>query len=72
MFIQGMAAQVYVLDAPDERNFSTVSSTEYDLDGRPAGALTFEAKCVSILGFINHFLGVLDTYTYGERFRGYI
>lgn len=51
MFIQGMAAQVYVLDAPDEQNFSTVSSTEYDLDGRPAGALTFEAKCVSILGF---------------------
>lgn len=51
MVIQTVAAQVYVLDAPDERNFSTVSSTEYDLDGRPAGALTFEAKCVSILGF---------------------
>lgn len=51
MVIQAVAAQVYVLDAPDERNFSTISSTEYDLDGRPAGTLTFEAKCVSILGF---------------------
>lgn len=51
MLIQGMEAQVYVLDAPEERNFSTISATEYALDGRPAGALTFEAKCVPILGF---------------------
>ena len=41
-------AQVYVLDDAAERSFSTISSTEYSLDGRPADQLTFEAKKSSI------------------------
>lgn len=49
--VQGITAQVYVLDAAAEQNFSTISSVEYELDGRPAGTLTFDAKCVSIFGF---------------------
>ena len=42
-------AQVYVLDDTTERSFSTIGSTEYSLDGRPAGQLTFEAKCEDII-----------------------
>lgn len=41
-------AQVYVLDDAAERSFNTIGSTEYSLDGRPAGQLTFEAKCEDI------------------------
>ncbi|MGN0187729.1 MAG: hypothetical protein ACI392_08325 [Paludibacteraceae bacterium] len=41
----------FVLDDATERNFSTISNKEYTLDGSPAGALTFDAKCVDIALF---------------------
>lgn len=49
--LQGLLAQCYVLNDPTERNFSTISDYTYNLDGKPAGQLTFDAKCVAILGF---------------------
>ena len=41
----------FVLDDATERNFSTISNKEYTLDGSPAGALTFDAKCEAIALF---------------------
>lgn len=41
----------FVLDDATERNFSTISNKEYTLDGSPAGALTFDAKCEAIAVF---------------------
>lgn len=42
--LQGILAQCYVLNDATERNFSTISDYTYNLDGRPAGQLTFDAK----------------------------
>lgn len=42
--------QWYALYDASEKNFSTISSKEYTLQA-PAAALTYEAKCVAILGF---------------------
>ena len=49
--LQGIKAQCYALNDATERNFSTISSYTYNLDGRPAGQLTFDAKCVDIMFF---------------------
>ncbi len=49
--LQGLLAQCYVLNDATERNFSTISDYTYNLDGKPAGQLTFDAKCVAIWGF---------------------
>lgn len=49
--LQGLLAQCYVLNDATERNFSTIGDYTYNLDGRPAGQLTFEAKCVDIMLF---------------------
>lgn len=49
--LQGVLAQCYVLNDATERNFSTIGDYTYNLDGKPAGQLTFEAKCVDIMLF---------------------
>ena len=49
--LQGILAQCYVLNDATERNFSTIGDYTYNLDGKPAGQLTFEAKCVDIMLF---------------------
>ena len=44
-------AESYVLDYAAERQFSTISSVEYDISGE-AGVLTFEGKYTKLLGLV--------------------
>ena len=61
-------AESYVLDDAGEREFSTVSSTEYDISGE-AGVLTFEGKYSTILGFGGSGNCYLDQYVDGSWVR---
>ncbi|HRR58535.1 MAG TPA: hypothetical protein P5073_03445, partial [Paludibacteraceae bacterium] len=47
--LQGVLAQCYVLNDSTERNFFTIGDYTYNLDGKPAGQLTFDAKCVAFM-----------------------
>ena len=61
-------AESYVLDDAGEREFSTVSSTEYDISGE-AGVLTFEGKYSTILGIGGSGNCYLDQYVDGSWVR---
>lgn len=61
-------AESYVLDDASEREFSTVSSTEYDINGE-AGVLTFEGKYSTIWGFGGSGNCYLDQYVDGAWIR---
>ena len=61
-------AESYVLDDAGEREFSTVSSTEYDINGE-AGVLTFEGKYSTILGIGGSGNCYLDQYVDGSWVR---
>ena len=61
-------AESYVLDYAAERQFSTVSSVEYDISGE-AGVLTFEGKYTKLLGFGGSGNCYLDQYVDGSWVR---
>ena len=61
-------AESYVLDDAGEREFSTVSSTEYDISGE-AGVLTFEGKYSTIVWVGNSSNCYLDQYVDGVWMR---
>ena len=61
-------AESYVLDDASEREFSTVSSTEYDINGE-AGILTFEGKYSTILWVGSSSNCYLDQYVDGAWVR---
>lgn len=48
--VKQVGSTYYVLYETGESNFSTISSKEYTLQG-PGAQLTYDAKCVPILGF---------------------
>ena len=61
-------AESYVLDYAAERQFSTISSVEYDISGE-AGVLTFEGKYTKLLGFGGSGNCYLDQYVDGSWVR---
>lgn len=61
-------AESYVLDYAAERQFSTISSVEYDISGE-AGVLTFEGKYTKLLGFGDSGNCYLDQYVDGSWVR---
>ena len=61
-------AESYVLDYAAERQFSTLSSVEYDISGE-AGVLTFEGKYTKLLGFGGSGNCYLDQYVDGSWVR---
>ena len=61
-------AESYVLDYAAERQFSTVSSVEYDISGE-AGVLTFEGKYTKLMGFGGSGNCYLDQYVDGSWVR---
>ena len=61
-------AESYVLDDANERSFSTISSTEYDINGE-AGVLTFEGKYSTIWGIGGSGNCYLDQYVDGAWIR---
>ena len=61
-------AESYVLDDAGEREFSTISSTEYDINGE-AGVLTFEGGISTIFFVGNSSNCYLDQYVDGAWIR---
>ena len=61
-------AESYVLDYAAERQFSSISSVEYDISGE-AGVLTFEGKYTKLLGFGGSGNCYLDQYVDGSWVR---
>ena len=61
-------AESYVLDDAGEREFSTISSTEYDINGE-AGVLTFEGKYSTIMRVGSSSNCYLDQYVDGAWIR---
>ncbi len=61
-------AESYVLDYADEKQFSTISSVEYDISGE-AGVLTFEGKYSTIVWVGNSSNCYLDQYVDGSWVR---
>ena len=61
-------AESYVLDYAAERQFSTISSVEYDISGE-AGVLTFEGKYTKLIGIGGSGNCYLDQYVDGSWVR---